>query len=313
MKLSIVSIFCDNDYQLLSKLISNIREKVKVDYEIILIDNREKFKNESITLTDDIKIYSKGRNIYQFEARRYAVQFCHGDYIWFIDTDDSLLTVAENLSGITGNLICFSYAMRSASITLPSTWRDLKTYFTESNTVSVDKDVIERQHKFWDIIGSTLWNKWIKRDFLEEIIKDIPEDLEIVASEDILYSAICYDRTDKVTLCKESIYIYNYNLSKANSKEMTKERFFHIIKGRKTSRELFRKLLSDGEKYDNTGESVAYFLNKLYFCRTDRQDCLEEMKNHFTVEEIKDGVNHPWIGKMKDEAKLELYDMVDAL
>lgn len=313
MKLSIVSIFCDTDYKLLPGLISNIREKVKVSYELIFIDNREKYKYEEIIVPEYVKIYSKGKNVYQFEARRYAVQFCSGDYIWFIDTDDSLLFVDNKLETITGEMICFSYVMKEKGLCLPSTWEDFKEACMGCNIVSVHKSKIEKQCDFWNIIGSTLWNKWIKRDLLKQVITDIPEDLIIVASEDILYSALCYDKIEQVTLCKDSIYVYNLNDSKANNKYMSYDRFCHIIKGRKTSWDLFRKLTSDGEKYDNTQQSVAYFLCKLSYCNDRRNDCIEELKNHFSVKDIKNGVKHLWVDDLPKDKKDFLYETIDAL
>lgn len=305
MLLSIVSVFCDNDYKMIPALISNIKEKVHVPYEIILIDNREQFKNDDPGNIDDAHIYSKGYNTYQFEARRFAVQYCNGDYIWFIDSDDTILSVKSDLN-FTEDLILFNHANYTNLISLPPTWYfkkqvlDTKQRFISIKRTQLDSYIVN--HDPFTTCCCTLWNKWIKKDLVSSIIKDIPESLEIVASEDVLYSALFIDRSKTICFCNDTIYLYREDLSKGFNSKITTDRFFHIIKGRKLSRKLFRRCFDNPEYWDNTDVSAAYFVYKAFFT-SDAEICLKEMLNHFSIEEISKVQNHIWLEPLSQNQK----------
>lgn len=301
MTLSIVAAFCDKDYKLIPNLLINIEEKVHIPHEIILIDNREEFKDDPVNFTP-ATVYSKGCNAYQFEARRFAVQFCKGDYIWYIDSDDEICTVKEDLN-FTEDVIMFNYGIFINVITLPYTWQIVKEVFKRKRFTSINKSEFKNYcitDNPWDICCCTLWNKWIKRSLMEDIIKDIPENLIIVASEDILYASLAIDRCNTMCFCDDSIYIYHEGNAKGLSANMSTERFFHIIKGRKQSRELFEKLTSQAPWYDDIQTSVAYFYTKLIYT-DDPDSCFREMLNHFSKEELIDGFSHYWLDDLKPE------------
>lgn len=158
MFLSIVSIFCDNDYNLVESLVKSIEENIEVEHEIILMDNRDVYKNEKIDIPENIKVVSMGGNKYQFEARRRVVSECRGEYIWYIDTDDTVLKVDKNFEKLNGNLICFAYAYKEGIISLPESWDYVKKLLNGQDIVTVSKEEIEKNYNFWDIIGCSLWH-----------------------------------------------------------------------------------------------------------------------------------------------------------
>ena len=87
MRLSIIIIFCDKDFKYLSNIINNVEKFIKVEHEIILVDNR----NDQTPFETKYKVVSKGKNCYIFEGRRIGLDAATGDYVWFIDVDDEII------------------------------------------------------------------------------------------------------------------------------------------------------------------------------------------------------------------------------
>ena len=85
--LSIGVTVCDKDFHLLSFLLEQIEERVKVEHEVIIIDNREQMLNVETTWQPTFKF---GYNAFQFNARAKIIELAKGDYIWFIDGDDEV-------------------------------------------------------------------------------------------------------------------------------------------------------------------------------------------------------------------------------
>ena len=93
MLLSICILFCDKDQHYIPSLLKNIKEKCQVKYEVVLIDNR---KNKSVPLNVDARIYPCDK-LGQWNGRRLAISKAKGDYIWFIDADDSINEVPKSI------------------------------------------------------------------------------------------------------------------------------------------------------------------------------------------------------------------------
>lgn len=309
--LSIVVAFCDKDYQYIESLIDNINQSIKLNHEIILIDNRE---NTDVFINfKNAKVYKKGFNSYQFEARRFSIQFCSGKYVWFVDADDKIFNINEDLQQIDADLICFNCVCKNKIIRFPYSIVKLK-YLYEKSRINIlsSKELCNKYSKkdIWDIFGCTLWNKWIKRDLINSVINLIPENKIIVASEDIFYSSLFITRSNTVAICSDVIYLYNEALANGNEQTMTDNKFFHIIKGRKNSRELFEKLIPDYEKFDDIQYSVAYFYCKLISSQNP-QVCFKEMMNHFNNEELEYGLHHEWITSLEEDQIEKLYNLYD--
>lgn len=89
-RLTIIILFCDNDYQYLDRAVSSIKEHIKFnDYEIIAVDNREKEKTP-INI-EGVRVISKGYNLNCFEGRRFGFENSNGEYIWNFDVDDLMV------------------------------------------------------------------------------------------------------------------------------------------------------------------------------------------------------------------------------
>lgn len=230
--LSIVIIFCDKDYQYIPRLLKNIKQDVFVDYELILFDNREKQINQLINFGKDVKVFSKGRNCYQFEGRRFCKDIIKGKYVWFVDADDTVLPVKKDLQEeffkTKPEIISFLYCSIS---------KDFSPLVVNNSFVIRKNFERFKYMKFKDINEEdlfkykslSLWDCWIATDLFKKAMKNIEEDLEIIASEDILINELCCGLIDEICFCKDVVYLYNSPLSHFNNH--TVENFKHIIKG----------------------------------------------------------------------------------
>ena len=70
MRLTIGILFCDKDISYLKDLLKNIKDKIQIAYEVILLDNRDNFV-DGISFLDEYKVLNKNKgNIYQLPGRK---------------------------------------------------------------------------------------------------------------------------------------------------------------------------------------------------------------------------------------------------
>lgn len=171
-KLSIIVLFCDKDKQYIPELLKQIRAKVKIPHEVVLIDNcTDPIEPEG----DDFKYYAFGYNAYQTMGRKKGVELASGDYTWFVDADDELLTVsAEDVKLLEENNDLVVFNVRGLNLTCPEIEKDFV----------VEGDLL--QPIFYRAIVKTLWNKWIRTGILRKVEKAIPKNSNTCALEDSL-------------------------------------------------------------------------------------------------------------------------------
>ena len=92
MKLSIVICVYNTDKAYLYECISSIFSSTLSDYEIVLIDDGSTLDYSDIIKEYKLK-YRKTENRGHFAARLYGIEMSEGEYITFVDSDD---TVSEN-------------------------------------------------------------------------------------------------------------------------------------------------------------------------------------------------------------------------
>lgn len=74
----------------LNESINSIYSQDFTDWEIVFIDNCSTDSTKKIINEYDekIKYYKTSKNIPLGEARNFGIQFCKGEYLAFLDTDD---------------------------------------------------------------------------------------------------------------------------------------------------------------------------------------------------------------------------------
>ena len=211
MKLSIGITFCDKDYQFYDRVLQQIKERVKIEHEIIVIDNTEGNK------LGDKATFAFGYNAYQFAARYKIIKLAKGEYLWFIDGDDTIYDVEEVL--YDDDIISFALNYEE---------RKDKVYYSDFFSWDFIQEVVKQ----------ALWNKFIRRSLYDEIDKYIPDPLvKIVTLEDTFYVALALKHAKTVRLCEQVIYCHWRGISDAL--EITPEKYDNLITGYHNVVELF--------------------------------------------------------------------------
>lgn len=199
LQVSIIIVFYDNDWTLIPTLLKHIRERIKITHEVILIDNREKFKDKKIELETNEKIYPTGYNAYQFEGRRFSAQFIKGDYAWFIDADDDVCEINSINFKEGFDIILFSYESK---------------FFKDGGAFNDRKYILQKDYlySYWITFQQdfgALWNKWIKSSIVKKSVEKIPVGKKIIAGEDGLYIRLFFNNSKTLLASSQKIYIYN--------------------------------------------------------------------------------------------------------
>lgn len=275
MKLSCVILFCDKDKQYIPRIIDSINNNVEFDHEIIFIDNRDDQSKVIDIDIEGVSVYSQNKgNIRQVEARRWSVQFCTGDYIWFIDVDDEVCPV---LKSELEDIVAKNYDVYNFSYTDEKLLNIINFPEEGLYTELVSKDM-------WDKINVMNWNKWYKKTMFEKVISCIPEDTRITASEDILFTLLVLKYSE--TLYNKPIPVYKYNthvsmVSQKGVKDI--EQFKWITYGYKEASAILHKTLTLEEQgafglYNRELVDCAFFLNK--YCETEGEELKKQILRH---------------------------------
>lgn len=249
--LSIIIPLIDRDCSVITELIDTINKNVKPTHEIIIIDNREKLKDEKIDFKD-AKVYSKGRNLYQFESKRWGATFAKGEYIWFVDGDDSILEVDcdedrySKYDLIVFNCLHFTKEGIIQKMRIPSGVLQTKDY---------DVSVLLRK------VVCTTWNKWFKTKKLKELIKKLPKDKEIIMADDTFWNAYFLSNIDQVYCVDKRYYQYNICTGITSSYLFSLDNFLLFGKGVNEMREIMNSVLNKKLTHHLIKESVSFLIS----------------------------------------------------
>ena len=285
MKLTIAILFCDKDYMYIHNLLNQIQTNVHLFYEIILIDNREEFKDIPIE-TGDLFIYRFGYNARQVRGRKKAVELASGDYIWFVDADDEVLEVSAELeSELSKNydIITFGHEVYCNE--------ESPIYNTNYEEDELCKDILDG--RLLDEIGFPCWNKWIKKTILNQVETHIPENTDAIASEDTLLvvGALKYGNS----LLKKSCLLYRVRCDRSTcgaEHYYNADIFGNLIYGYSDTANLILTMLTDAEKrklgYEDMMEKdCAFFIERLIACEPSiRSECIEKIKKYIALDVI---------------------------
>lgn len=239
--ISIGITFCDNDFYLYNHLIDKIKKNVKVDYELIVIDNTEgnKLGNNAT--------FSFGYNAYQFASRRKIIELAKGDYIWFIDGDDDIYNLTDEDIQSNEDIIVFGFKSGLGA-------KEYEDKLYRDNLLS------------WSFIQdemcTSLWNKLIKRELYIDIDSFVTNPLlKVVSMEDTFYLSLALKNAKTVRTKNKLIYIHNQGLS--DTGYLSYEGFCKLTTG---FNEVIDLLTSLGiSKNDILNHCINYFMSFLNF------------------------------------------------
>ena len=228
MRLSFVILCCDKDYQMVSSLLNNVYNVWQEqhdsfdDYEVIIVDNRENETDKDVdwhAYDDSIKIYKSGSNIMQFASRAIGTQLAKGDYIWFVDADDSILEIPR-IPPIEYSYPAMLYFSTTANSTNLMSYEDMPEGYYKADTV---------YEKFFGMAIAP-WNKIISRGLLMDIYKSIDHahvwyglKERFSVSEDLILNLFLFTYAHTIYISKQKCYDYNMQTHAYVLKDMYKK------------------------------------------------------------------------------------------
>lgn len=270
--LTIISLFCDKDYQYIPSLLNNFNEKVTCDSEFILVDNREENKNIPIPEIDIFfnthkgKVLTNGKNLGILLAKKLAVENANGEYIWFIDDDDWIYETISPLllSECKGDLIAFNLWYAEGH---------LKRLYRGNHVLNkrfiVDKNIFKNKN-YLNTILPTTWNKWYKRSIIKDIYSQIKEDIWITCNEDFFLNLNTLNNISSVQEIPLNIYVNDVSRAISNGEIKNINNFHLLLKGYNDSLKLLNSCNLPSSLY-NASEKIEYDI-KFYLGRVTMSD-----------------------------------------
>lgn len=227
MILSIVILCCDKDYMMVSSLLNNIRNVWQeqhdsfLDYEVIIVDNRENEADKHVDWNNNanVIVHKSGSNIMQFASRAIGTRLAKGDYIWFVDADDSIVNIpiVNTIFSETIDILFFSTTASSSN---------LMRYEDLPEGLYAADDVYE------NFFGMAIapWNKIIKGSLLIDIYTEIDNanvwhglKERFSVSEDLILSIFLFTHAHSIYVSKQKCYDYNTKTHAYVLKDMYKK------------------------------------------------------------------------------------------
>ena len=244
--LSIVITVCDKDYENCENLTKQISERVHIPHEVIIIDNREEFLSAETSWKAD---YVFGYNAFQFASRAKGIELAKGDYIWFIDGDDTIRDIDE--IDFDADIITFSYN------NYPEGDVHLREAFYTENLYT------------WEMteeIKPVLWNKFIKKSlFTSEFIEKYAT-LKIHTLEDGLWLCEALRHALSVKIVDKIIYFHTEGLS-SKVGSVTFEQIKTLATGLSDAVKVLRDI-TDDEFYEKSVRGQYIYIMR-YLTKTD--------------------------------------------
>lgn len=290
MDLSIIILFCDKDYKYIPGLLYNMDKKIACDYEVILVDNREKEKGEIKEIKNFFKNHNgtclvSGKNLGQVVAKKMAFEKSTGKYVWFFDGDDEPCDVITQtlLDNLKEDLVIFNYGYKNEK-------RDELIYIE-----CVDKNKRKffgfKNSMYLNGVSVTCWNKFVSRKILEDIFKYVNTDKVISVNEDVWLMSAVLNKSKTIREYPLFVYINRPDRGISNNKINSIENFKKIIQGYNETMKLFRiEFPKDCKLYCERNkrlQDIGYFINRVYnSSKNIRNKEIELICDVFSNEEI---------------------------
>lgn len=235
------------------------------DYEIILVNDGSTDDSlaicKSLSLKDKrIQVLSQ-HNQGASTARNKGIDKAVGDYIWFVDADDVVLPVlndlAEKIKGSCLPLYCFNYQIKKTDGTIQNV-----SLFKENRIISCSEYLKSSKSMY-------LWNKIFCRKSISSLrLLDGTKN-----TEDMLFCCQFLIRIERLEVCDLQIYQYtadnpNSTLRQQTNRNKVKKSLDSMLVF-KTLNDSIKELQSSSLKTELTNlmyYSIASHLNALLMC-----------------------------------------------
>lgn len=237
MKLSLI-IPVHNKKPFLKRCFNSIASQTKESVEVIVIDDHS--TDGSSKICDEYE--GKGFKVWHFDkkggvskARNFGLEVAQGEYMWFVDADDSLksnaIRTALQYLSLGFNIIQFNHSRFISGPDLPPTTR---------MTVAGHSSMARTQ-KYWQLV----WNKVYKKSFLDDNRIRFIEDMQF--GEDELFNVECMILNNDVYHVSDVLYNHYFDDTSSLCRgELDLERIKGLDKALK-DRLLEAKSVNDGD------------------------------------------------------------------
>lgn len=271
MKLSVIICVYNTDREKLNACLNSIYSSTLKDFEVILVDD-----GSDIDYFDIVEkyhpVYAKTSNRGHLAARTYGLMLASGDYVAYLDSDDSV-TVNYHAPMIDCavesqcDIVVNDWAFKTAS---SIAYCENDTTINSDFQLEGDEILMKyshhcgKQHAYF-----VLWNKIFKRELLlkakEEIEKTDVIMKKMTYSEDMLITFFACKHAKKMKNIHTGYYFYNVHEGQsvlANTSEKIKEQADLITKN--------FKIMSRSIGENKYAEQIAKNINewKLMMSRT---------------------------------------------
>ncbi len=224
-KISII-IATYNNGNTLVRCLDSICRQTFSDFEVIVVNDGSKDDTASILIDyaakdNRVKFFNQTQNIGQGRSRNLGLDEAKGEYVGFVDSDD---TAQENMFEELYEAITKSNAsIAQCNINIVNLDGTMKT----ANFLPFEDDVVDIKHDIVDYFEHYLQyskqsyeicNKLIKRDFLIENKVYFLDNSKIYA-EDLLFNLDVALYADRIVFINKSLYNY-YNNPNGHSKHI---------------------------------------------------------------------------------------------
>ncbi len=240
-----------NSEKYLIKVLKAIGDQTYGNYEVIVIndgstDRSEQIIHEYIRNKPNFNYYRK-KNEGPSECRNYGIKRAKGDYIVFVDSDDTVeneyieklitLAISSNLDIVT----CGYKEFSRYGITIQNDFWDGKYLISKQEFIS----------KVFNGLGGTLWGKIFKREIIEK--EQIYLNSNITVSEDLIFILQYVFYCKRFGTLEDTLYNYNRLNENSITSNMNFNNYLNLIEVNKIieinlkkfffSRDQIRKIL----------------------------------------------------------------------
>lgn len=285
MKVSIIVCVYNTRKELLDKCLGSVYGSTLEDYEVLLIDDGSQENYEEI-IEKYNPVYVKTQNRGLLAARLYGIMLAKGEYIAFVDSDDTVTfkyhsTMLETAEAESCDIVINDWAFKTSSSVACC-----KGDSTISGDFCVEGDEVLR--KFTSQSGReqsyfVMWNKLFKKEVLLKAKQEVEKTDAImqkqVYAEDVINTFFAFKNAQKVKNIHTGYYFYHLHEQqsvsissedslKAQVDAMT--RTLNIIKNNVGKNKYAQEIAENIDKWhalmSRTHYSYAKSLNKVELC-----------------------------------------------
>ena len=304
MKLSIIVCLYNTKKELLDKCLNSVCTSTLEDYELLLIDD-----GSSVDYSEIIEKYSpvyvKTENRGLLAARLYGIMLAKGEYIAFVDSDDTvtfnyhapMLSVAEkeNCDIVIND---WAFKTKSSVASCPADTTISGDFCVENDDVLKKYAAQNGREQSYFV----MWNKLFKKELLQAAKRDLETTDAImqkqVYAEDVVNTFFAFKHAKKVKNIHTGYYLYHLHEEQSVSVSSAKALKEQIDAMTRTL-DIMKKNIGDNKYKNEIFESICRWQELMSrthysYARSLKDDALcEYVKEKYNVEK-------PSLSKAKD-------------